>query len=82
MWIVFSYMQAHAKGQTRIVAVAGIGAARGDKLGEIRWFSRWRQYTFYPEPGTIFNHDCLKAIAGFCKAMHKERDSALERAGE
>lgn len=33
------------------------------KLGEIRWFGRWRQYAFWPEPETIFNIDCLREIA-------------------
>lgn len=32
-------------------------------LGTIKWFGRWRQYAFFPEPGTIFNPDCLAEIA-------------------
>jgi hypothetical protein len=28
------------------------------KLGEIRWFGRWRRYCFFPE-NAIFSQDCL-----------------------
>jgi hypothetical protein len=37
-------------------------------LGEVRWFCRWRKYTFFPEPGTTFDAGCLSQIAGFCAA--------------
>lgn len=32
-------------------------------LGRIAWYGPWRQYCFYPSNGTIFNTDCLIAIA-------------------
>lgn len=34
----------------------------GEKLAEIRWFGRWRQFAFFPEPGTIWNPDCLASV--------------------
>lgn len=37
------------------------------RLGEIRWFAQWRQYTFYAEPTSIFNPDCLLTLANFCE---------------
>lgn len=40
-------------------------------LGTIKWFGRWRQYTFFPEPETIFNPDCLREIADRCAALTK-----------
>lgn len=49
-----------ASGKTRVVSV--ISVMHGDKLGEIRWFGRWRQYAFYPAPGSIWNPDCLNVI--------------------
>ena len=36
-----------------------------DSLGEIKWFSRWRQYAFFPFAGTIFEKTCLGDIANF-----------------
>ena len=41
-------------------------AQHGGELGTIKWFGRWRQYTFNPEPGTTFNPDCLREIASYC----------------
>lgn len=45
-----------------------------DKLGEIRWFGRWRKYAFNPAPLTTFEQDCLRKIADFC-----ERQSSMQR---
>ena len=36
-------------------------------LGNIKWFSRWRQYCFYPNNETIFNSECLDDIKNFLK---------------
>jgi hypothetical protein len=44
-------------------------------LGTIKWFGRWRQYAFFPEPGTIYNPDCLKLIGSHCQSLtrrHRE----------
>ena len=31
-------------------------------LGQIKWFGRWRQYTFFPCHETTFNQECLADI--------------------
>lgn len=36
-------------------------------LGFIRWFGRWRQYSFFPEPELVFERGCLRTIADFCE---------------
>lgn len=46
---------------------------RGVRLGEIRWFGRWRQYAFFPAADTAFNIGCLADIAGFIKDRMAER---------
>jgi hypothetical protein len=38
-------------------------------LGTIKWFGRWRQYTFFPADGTTFNPECLRAIADYCRML-------------
>ena len=43
------------------------------KLGEVRWFGRWRQYSFFPEPNTVFEKQCLKDIVGFIETLMQER---------
>lgn len=38
----------------------------GAVLGEVRWYSPWRQYVFEPAPGCLFNRTCLGDLAEFC----------------
>lgn len=45
-------------------------------IGEIRWYSRWRQYAFMPDYKTVYEKQCLRDIALFCEtetAKHKGR---------
>jgi hypothetical protein len=56
-----------ATGKTRIVSVCS--RSSGDLLGEIRWFGRWRQYCFYPEPNTIFNRGCMADIIAYVEGL-------------
>lgn len=49
-------------------------AARdGALLGRIKWFGRWRQYAFFPSPGTVFNPDCLEAINEQIRTLMRRR---------
>lgn len=50
-------------GKTRRWGV--FSAFRGDRLGTISWYGPWRQYTFSPEPETVWNKDCLRDLAHF-----------------
>jgi len=40
----------------------------GDELGVVRWFGRWRQYCFYPEPDCAFSAGCLADIQDFLRS--------------
>lgn len=45
-------------------------------LGIIKWYSRWRQYCFFPTEETIFNTGCLLDISTFIEELnrrHKKR---------
>ena len=42
-------------------------------LGDIRWYSKWRKYAFYPRADTLFEHECLRDIAAFCEEQTKEK---------
>lgn len=42
-------------------------------LGEIRWWSPWRQYVLFPASGSIWNDGCLEDIKHVIKALMDER---------
>lgn len=63
---------ASKSGLTDICTVSSLG---GVPLGEIRWYSHWRRYTFFPSPGTTFDKNCLVEIAAHCEAMMRNRES-------
>jgi hypothetical protein len=42
-------------------------------LGDVCWYSHWRQYTFWPLERTVLNATCLDDIAKFTKARTAER---------
>jgi hypothetical protein len=41
-------------------------------LGEIKWFSQWRKYCFFPTNWTIFEEDCLRDIAEYLETVTRE----------
>lgn len=45
----------------------------GRTLGLIKWFNRWRKYTFEPEPETVWDESCLNDIVIFISNLMKER---------
>jgi hypothetical protein len=53
--------------------------SRGDLLGRVQWYGPWRQYTFWPEAGVIFNPGCLDEITAFCRAETAGRLRASRR---
>ena len=42
-------------------------------LGEVKWFSRWRKYSFFPAPNTVFEKDCMMDIVDFIDKLMLER---------
>jgi hypothetical protein len=47
----------------------------GAFLGEIKWFGRWRKYSFFPAENCIFEWICLREIAQFSE----DRTAMLRR---
>lgn len=50
-----------------------VETADGQSLGTISWYPPWRKYTFCPPGQTVFEQDCLRAIADFLDHMMQER---------
>ena len=38
-------------------------------LGQIKWYSAWKQYCFFPARQTVFNIDCMMDISGKIKEL-------------
>jgi hypothetical protein len=43
-------------------------------LGYVKWFNRWRQYTFQPL-NAVFNDGCLEEVADFVRRATKAHRS-------
>jgi hypothetical protein len=49
-------------------------------IGYIKWYSKWRQYCFFPLGETIWNKDCLKDVNEIINTMTlKHGDEKLQR---
>ena len=49
------------------------------KLGEIKWFGRFRKYSWFPAAGMVFEEVCNQEITDFMKQAnrdHKEKRRA------
>jgi hypothetical protein len=46
-----------------------LAKASGMKLGEIKWFGRWRQYAFFPCGESVWNLHCLADIQRFLEEI-------------
>ena len=62
-----AFVEEPGKQGRRIVAVRA--KSTGQELGGITWYGRWRQYTFIPNPATLWSQDCLDDIAAFIRSM-------------
>lgn len=66
-------------GKTKVWAVNSRN--HGDRLGQVHWFGRWRQYVFAPATGCVFNVGCMADIGAFIGEQMAERRKKREDAG-
>ena len=53
-----------------------INKSSNNLIGEIEWYSNWRQYCFFPWDNMVFNTQCLELITGFLKKINiKHREN-------
>lgn len=56
-----------------------IHSKTGGYLGTVKWFGRWRCYSFFVEDwSAAFEPKCLRAIADFCEAKTKAHRNIKE----
>lgn len=56
-----------------------IEGSDGNPLGQARWYSPWRQYTFWPtnDIATVLNKTCLHDLADFLERETTKHMEAL-----
>lgn len=60
----------HYEGRTTKIVITS--KRHLDILGEIKWFGKWRQYAFFPDPLTIWNPECLDDVQECIKRLKEE----------
>jgi len=48
-------------------------------LGEVKWYSRWRQYCYFSTVPAIYSIGCLEDINNFIQQLNKERHVLAEK---
>ncbi len=43
------------------------------RLGEIKWFGKWRRYAFFPASDTVYEPTCMRDISQFLDDLANER---------
>lgn len=51
----------------------------GDELGQVRWYSRWRQYCYFPVAQAVYNVGCLNDIVHFITQLADQRVDAADQ---
>lgn len=64
----------YATQKTRKTKIYNV-VSKGERviLGHIYWYSRWRQYCFFPQSDCVWSHDCLQDLSIFIKELMDER---------
>ncbi len=75
-WIDFVNVGSSPSGKTLMFQVF---TEDGTVLGEVKWYTAWRQYSFFPANDTIFEKTCLRDIAAFCELRNVAHTTILER---
>jgi hypothetical protein len=76
-WIEFKKVGTSKTGKTNIWHVRD--TTRHQAMAEIRWYGRWRRYALFPLGSTVYDHECLQAIADFCKTESKKARQKWQR---
>jgi len=73
-WIEFEFIEWKSKTKVyQVVTKADVYTGNRERLGVIKWFSKFRKYSFFPEAGTIFEKTCLTDICNFLDWLMEER---------
>lgn len=70
-YITFYRYKPAKKRITKIWRVDTSSTPEGITIGWIKWFGRWRKYSFFPNNNTVYEETCMREIAHFCESATK-----------
>ena len=47
------------------------------RLGEVKWYARWRQYCFFPEGECVWSLDCMEDLTTFIHDLTEQKRLTL-----
>lgn len=59
------------RGKTKVINIINIH--HHEVIGEIKWFTKWRQYCFFPYNQTIWNKTCMEDVYKVIHDLMEER---------
>lgn len=68
-WIEFQ--ECISYGKTKVFDV--VSKESSFVIGQIKWYSPFRKYSFFPKDGTVYEQTCLNDIADKLKELMEER---------
>lgn len=72
-YIYMNWVGSSPSGKTQLYTIY---ASRDSALlGNIKWHGAWRQYTFLPEPNTLFSAGCLADVQDFLSSLNASHRS-------
>lgn len=70
-WLRFQEEEIPVDRKTKIIRI--YNTESGHLLGEIRWFSTFRSYSFYPENDMVFEPTCMNDISDYILLLMEQR---------
>jgi hypothetical protein len=65
------FINKEVKLKTKIIGI--MNKNHGEEIGLIKWFSKWRQYCFFPTNDTVWNTTCIEDIYDVISDLMDER---------
>jgi len=75
-WLTFQEAGSSESGKTLVWRV--VNKSSSATVGEVRWFSRWRKYSFFPSTASVFEDEMLQDVAFFCLQATRKHMLNLE----
>lgn len=69
------FVEFEKKEKTKVIVVKN--KHHQEIIGMIKWFSRWRQYCFFPTNETVWNINCLNDVNSVITMLANERSKKV-----